>query len=539
MRVGCCLLLLAGPWIGPAAAEEPASQRGWERVSVPAAETAVVAVAADPAQPARIVAATPHVVMESMDEGATWIERFRTPQAARVVGVAVEPGGRGTILVATERGLYGSLDGARWGQWFRGIGQAQRCTRVVFHPLRPGLALLGTQDGLFVSRDRGRHWEALLLPFSARRIYDAAFAPDESDSIYVVAADGLYVGRAGREEWERRLGSAHAEEPGVEGPEVVDIQTAEEPGSLHRLSALATDPQDPAALYLASDRGLQVSRDRGLSWEPMAHPGQLGPFVQLLLQRRSPMVLYAATPHGVARYDANEGAWSAWAQESLGGRVHALAASPRYLWAATDEGLARLELGPEPFAAQELPTPRELLANFSHEPTMADVRQAAIRYAEVHPDKLKRWRRQAALQALLPKFDVGYDMNRSRDTHFDEGTFPRFQLVETQDRDHRVDFSVNWDLGELLWNDQTAIDTRSKLLVELRRDIVEEITRLYFERRKLQVGLLISPPPAQEALIEQELRVQELTARLDGLTGGYFSQHTWDGTSHKEGAWTP
>ena len=62
-------------------------------------------------------------------------------------------------------------------------------------------------------------------------------------------------------------------------------------------------------------------------------------------------------------------------------------------------------------------------------------------------------------------------------------------------------------------------------MVQLRDDIVDEVTRTYFERRRLQIALLTNPPPDQQASLDKELRLQELTGILDGLTGGYVSQH--------------
>ena len=155
------------------------------------------------------------------------------------------------------------------------------------------------------------------------------------------------------------------------------------------------------------------------------------------------------------------------------------------------------------------------------------MRDAAIRYAEVHPGKIAGWRRRATLRALLPQVDVGMDHDRSHDVHYDGGTFPNFQVVETQDRNAGFDVSVTWKLGDVIWStDQTSIDVRSKLMVELRDDIVDQLTRTYFERRRLQVALLTNPPADQQKLYEKELRVQELTAVLDGLSGGYYSDHT-------------
>ncbi len=83
--------------------------------------------------------------------------------------------------------------------------------------------------------------------------------------------------------------------------------------------------------------------------------------------------------------------------------------------------------------------------------------------------------------------------------------------------------SLSWDLGDLIYNsDQTSIDTRSKLLVELRNDLLAEITRLYFERRKLQLELMALGDAPSRA--DKELKLQETTALMDRLTGGHYSK---------------
>jgi hypothetical protein len=61
-------------------------------------------------------------------------------------------------------------------------------------------------------------------------------------------------------------------------------------------------------------------------------------------------------------------------------------------------------------------------------------------------------------------------------------------------------------------------------MVQLRNDIVDEVTRTYFERRWLQLTLLTHPPADPQELMELELRLQELTALLDGFTGAWFSK---------------
>ena len=61
-------------------------------------------------------------------------------------------------------------------------------------------------------------------------------------------------------------------------------------------------------------------------------------------------------------------------------------------------------------------------------------------------------------------------------------------------------------------------------MVQLRDDVLDEVTRLYFERRKLQIELKQDPPKDVDEYIEKELRLQELTANIDAMTGGWFSR---------------
>ena len=60
-------------------------------------------------------------------------------------------------------------------------------------------------------------------------------------------------------------------------------------------------------------------------------------------------------------------------------------------------------------------------------------------------------------------------------------------------------------------------------MVQLRDDILDEVTNYYFERRRLQVELLESPPDDLRQRYKNQLRIHELTANLDALTGGYFT----------------
>ena len=167
---------------------------------------------------------------------------------------------------------------------------------------------------------------------------------------------------------------------------------------------------------------------------------------------------------------------------------------------------------------------QDILKKFEGEPNISDVQEAAIRYAEVHPGKIKEWRDSARKKALLPNVSVGLDRYVTDYWHWDAGANP--DVLQKGKDTVSWDVTMTWDMGELIWkNDQTSIDTRSKLMVELRDDIMNEVTRTYFERRRIQIELLISPPQDLKLGLEKELRLQELTADIDALTGGYFSKY--------------
>ena len=82
---------------------------------------------------------------------------------------------------------------------------------------------------------------------------------------------------------------------------------------------------------------------------------------------------------------------------------------------------------------------------------------------------------------------------------------------------------ARWDLDRLVFNpDELRVAAEAIDVVELRQTVIDQVTRLYFERRRQQV-LLLRAAGDLENRLGLELRIEELTASLDGLTGGWFS----------------
>jgi hypothetical protein len=271
---------------------------------------------------------------------------------------------------------------------------------------------------------------------------------------------------------------------------------------------------------------LLISRDSGLTWQS-AGPASLAaaPIRHLVLQTNSSSAVIATDDH-VGRYDPARQHWQPLPEGLPAARIRLVADAQDIMLAATDQGLYKLDLNSGVTFPDDWPSAMELMDDFVNEPGIGQVQEAAIRLAEVQPEKIQHWRRQAHLRALLPSFDIDFD--RDRDTFvtsIGSTTNPAFdRIVQADDPSRSLGFSLTWDLADLIWSsDQTSIDARSRLMVQLRDDILDEVTRHYYERRRLQIALMTEPPATPKERLDKELRIEELTALIDGLTGGWFS----------------
>jgi hypothetical protein len=259
--------------------------------------------------------------------------------------------------------------------------------------------------------------------------------------------------------------------------------------------------------------------------------------------------IFAATGKGAFHY--KDGRWLPLYKGMETSNVNFLARGGNgILYAATDQGIffmhdeKALAEGPQTALAhledQRVEDPRDepiqdrrsnevifesyasLQDYFHGEPSIREAQEMGVQYAEVNPKKIANWRRAAQTRSLLPTVSTNVGRSASELFHWDSGPNPDILAKGRDYMDWGV--SMSWDLADLIWNpDQTSIDSRSKLMVELREDILDQITRLYFERRRLQVELMASVLEPQFK-IDKEMRVEELTAMIDALTGGEFSR---------------
>ncbi len=460
-----------------------------------------------------IYASSGKSVYRTEDNGETWNAVFSVRGDGSIINfIAVSRQG---VFVCTQDGLFKSDDGETgWKRVFKGVGVEENdVLHIAFS--EKDVVYLGTRGGLFTSEDKGLTWQKDPGEAGGLSIKWITFLGGD---VFIAAERGVYEGLDGR--WKRVF--------------VVSTQDTQYDADSADEAAVAIKPVNSifvkdGQIFLATDSGVFVSEDRGGDWKRFTSGGLLSQRIKRLLFKGN---LYALTENrGVFVFDEQDKTWKALYRGMSSIKPRSIAIDGNgIIWVATDKGLYRSRVCSSLIAEmQGIPVTnsedavKDILRIFEGEPSIREVQDAAVRYAEVHPDKIKDWRDAAKRKALLPKISVGLDRYVTGLYHWDAGQNP--DVLQKGEDAVSWDITMTWDLGELIWNeDQTSIDTRSRLMVQLRDDVLDEITRTYFERRRLRSDIHLSPPSDPRQGIEKELRVQELTADIDALTGGYFSE---------------
>ena len=165
-----------------------------------------------------------------------------------------------------------------------------------------------------------------------------------------------------------------------------------------------------------------------------------------------------------------------------------------------------------------------VLRKFAGEPTIREVQNAAVAHARVDPELIDsmRWRLRTA--SALPQFRINGDAQQNLDLAERNEVGAPNVLVSQDDKSFGATAQMTWDLDQLIFNrDELGLSRETVRLGNTRDRVVDTVTRRYYERRRLQIDLELSPPTDLGDSVRKELRVQELTADIDALTGGWYS----------------
>ncbi|MCK4463887.1 MAG: hypothetical protein KAU58_06210, partial [Candidatus Omnitrophica bacterium] len=366
---------------------------------------------------------------------------------------------------------------------------------------------IATKNGLYESFDYGKNWKRVFKGKTLDKRYIKSITiKSDKKCFYILTFSGLYKTMNNGLSWKKLIIDGIKEE----------INEEEEQSNIVS-KKITIDKENN--LYLSTNKGVFKSPDEGKSWNKLSEIGLSNRNINFcLVSEIDSDKIYAATEGGVFEYIKDENKWINLYSGLASTRIKSLSFNSRnedFIFCLAENNIYR--------TTDENNYLEIIYSNFNSEPSIRNVQEMAVTYAEVHPDKIRKWRNGAKLRGILPKITFGIDRNTSDELHWDTGGSDT--LVIGPDKEKTSwDITCTWDLGDFIYNEhQTTIDIRSKLMVQLREDILNEVTRLYFERRRLQMELADDKPITQARRIKKDLRLQELTASIDALTGGTFS----------------
>ncbi len=199
---------------------------------------------------------------------------------------------------------------------------------------------------------------------------------------------------------------------------------------------------------------------------------------------------------------------------------------------AASQGAAAQGVKPPPPPRPNMKVIRKLRVRFEREPTVREVQVAALRFFKVHPDRVAGYRAGAAWKAIVPDIEVTFNTDRgNNDRRLTDALYLNSPIVvplngnKEYENTTRTGYSLgvraHWALDRLIFNAE-VLDVTS--LVGVQEGLLREITSLYFTRRRLMTIMGLNPPKDPGEQITESIRLDEISANLDALTGGYLTR---------------
>jgi len=375
---------------------------------------------------------------------------------------------------------------------------------------------IGTSSGLFVSHDAGKTWQ---------KRSDLA----DHYSVPLVRTTQIGFFFATEKTWQLQ----------DENETQTVLKVFDSSESAEDSAASAAAPEDAGAgtnvffdfleteenFYLATLKGVFQSKN-GYDWQLLSHSGLRDVRVSRILWNQKTKKLLALTRAGFFSFDPEASRWTAQNEGLAKPEVISALVTDRYLLSANSEGLW---VWSDAIRASGLSPEKTALFQklLTLEPGSREIHKQVIRYANVSKQKTKRWHAESRVAALLPNLSLGKDYGTSNNVDLDRGgtSDPDRFIGGPWNKDRGADIDLSWDLGDFIFSsNQTSIDSREKLMVDQRNDLLSEATRLFYERRRLQREIIFTIEIDENEHAEKMIRLEELTALLDALTDGYLSK---------------
>lgn len=354
---------------------------------------------------------------------------------------------------------------------------------------------VATRGGLFRKLIDAGRW--IKCPLEAEGQVNYVFCA--GSQVFAAATQGLYSSQDTGKTWMKVFTFAEARENQEHESDSV-TEEAEESAEIIHVIIAAKDTA--STIFLGTSTGVFVSRDSGISWQRLPLAGLNSRNIKDL-KINTKGELFAATKSGVFQLDKD--GWILLAPLFDG---RSLLVDDNRIFAVAGLDVYMFEIDSRDDLAK---TKTEKTKTSG--PTIQEVQKMVIAYCDVGNNKIETWKKQARTKAFMPSLSFGYGNNVY-------GSYNGLFAVGPND----WQVNMSWDLADFIYSsDQTSIDSRERLMVQLRNDVLAEATQLFFERKKLVLELENIGVNSQGFAVKN-LRLEELTALLDRLTGGAFSK---------------
>ncbi len=390
---------------------------------------------------------------------------------------------------------------------------------------------LSTDDGLWACTNNQENscqrMNEGLVPDSDSGNFLVNYVLKSNNNLFLASSNGIYIFDNGNLTWQKTIN-------GIE----------KLPGGKINARYLFEDKEQ--SLWAVCGCGVYKSRNHGQYWEKKSAglranaDGFQGAFYLF----ESGSDLYLASESGVYLFDKEKENW----QDITNGirtkgstkNVYFLDEFQENVYAATDEGLFVLK-NLKQDASNKFVLKGKVETGFADleelEPSVVEVQKQALKFASLPTSNdYKRYRLQARLRNLVPV--VNFDLNRTGTNtnyyQFQNGISTDTSLSNDYNADNTKRFqydgrsykqlSAQWNTNQLIYDDEIwRILNQARLTANIKENLLDDVTRIYYQRRKSQLANLRTIPRDAEAKFMKEIEVAELTGQLDSRTGGWFS----------------
>ena len=173
--------------------------------------------------------------------------------------------------------------------------------------------------------------------------------------------------------------------------------------------------------------------------------------------------------------------------------------------------------------------PSLLRALALEDPPIEALRAAATALVLAEPGRARSLVERARFAGWLPEVRIMVDRRFARTESVDLGSPTDVAALAPvgidSNNDVRYQARATWDLSKLIFNsDEIGAQFQALRTADTRREIESLVIRLYFERRRLKAESTAADDQDMLPGSRRELRIAEIEAELDALTGGAFAR---------------